>query len=125
MKEVIQASCSTFVLTPPTWKDSELTGALTGVVSVLVGALGYQDGQETMDGYQTSYPTSQFTAFGSQPPLSSAALSMRRYRQRMKQNPQLHAQYKQRQIAYQKRYVSKMKMKVKQFGEKMQENMLR
>ena len=35
---------------------------------------------------------------------------MRRYRQRVKQNPQLHAVYKQRQIAYQKKYLTKMRI---------------
>ncbi|KAL8579131.1 hypothetical protein ACOMHN_036070 [Nucella lapillus] len=89
--------------------------------TALAGALGYQ--QEMVgSSYHRSYPASQVAEFGCETPLSSAAMSMRRYRQRMKQNPESHAQYKQRQIAYQKRYISRMKLKDKQFGEKLQGN---
>lgn len=42
-------------------------------------------------------------------PLSDSAYSMRRFRERMKQNPQLYRMYRERQSAWNKKYASKFK----------------
>lgn len=68
-----------------TWTTADL-------LSALVATLVYQ-GAETTPDQQRAGPGSSHDGR-----LSSAALSMRRYRQRMRQNPHLHAVYKQRQM---------------------------
>lgn len=42
-------------------------------------------------------------------PLSSSAYSMRRFRERMRQNPQLYRMYRDRQSAWNRKYASKFK----------------
>ncbi|KAL8586367.1 hypothetical protein ACOMHN_022982 [Nucella lapillus] len=44
--------------------------------------------------------------------MKSSTLSMRRYRQKLKQNPEMCREYRARQLAHQKRYMARKKQRI-------------
>ena len=86
-------------------KETSKSDRLTpGLLSVFVATLGYRHTERAPGQHGAGSSSSSDRG------LRSAALSMRCYRQRMKQNPYLHAHYKQRQIPNQKRYLAKLRI---------------
>lgn len=86
-------------------KETSKSDRLTpGLLSVFVATLGYRHTERAPGQYGAGSSSSSDRG------LSSAALNMRCYRQRMKQNPYLHALYKQRQITYRKTYLAELRI---------------